>query len=400
MGFKSSLAALLLAVPWTLGHPGEKVPLHAATLPRSLNHCKKRFSEPEFVRKTVEIHGREFSKVRRAFGFEQEHEPMIHKRDYISVNRIDHKSNKTVSWTTDPATLFTDAGACMLTPAVDQGPLYVKGEDVRRNITEGQAGIRMTFVIQVVDYHTCNPVPNAYLDVWSSNATGMYVGVQGYPGMGDPNDASILKGTTLRGVQPTDDHGIAVFDSLIPGHYTGRATHIHTITWLGATKQPNNTITGGNAAHVGQLFFDQPMLTQANTLHPYVTNKQTVTQNVADYYFMAMSNGGDPVLRYSLVGDKLEDGIFAWIRYGIDTTAKKNVDPAAFWTANGGVMNPTGPISQITGGGIFGGGGFGGFPGFGGGGAGGGGGGGFGGFGGGGFGGFGRKKRAAQKKAD
>lgn len=56
---------------------------------------------------------------------------------------------------------------------------------------------------------------------------GIYVGVQGYPGMGDPKDSSILLGTTLRGVQPTDDHGIASFDSLFPGHYTGRATHIH-----------------------------------------------------------------------------------------------------------------------------------------------------------------------------
>lgn len=56
---------------------------------------------------------------------------------------------------------------------------------------------------------------------------GIYVGVQGYPGMGDPKDASILKGTALRGVQPTDDHGVASFDSLFPGHYTGRATHVH-----------------------------------------------------------------------------------------------------------------------------------------------------------------------------
>ena len=45
--------------------------------------------------------------------------------------------------------------------------------------------------------------------------------------MGDPNDAGMLKGTALRGVQPTDDHGIALFDTLVPGHYDGRATHIH-----------------------------------------------------------------------------------------------------------------------------------------------------------------------------
>jgi len=62
----------------------------------------------------------------------------------------------------------------------------------------------------------------------NASLQGIYVGVQGYPGMGDPNDASILQGTTLRGVQPTDSHGIASFDSLFPGHYEGRATHIHS----------------------------------------------------------------------------------------------------------------------------------------------------------------------------
>jgi protocatechuate 3,4-dioxygenase beta subunit len=85
----------------------------------------------------------------------------------------------------------------------------------------------MTLNIQVVDVTGCKPVENAYVDIWSSNATGLYTGVQGYPGMGDPNDASILKGTALRGVQPTDSHGIASFDGLVPGHYQGRATHIH-----------------------------------------------------------------------------------------------------------------------------------------------------------------------------
>jgi hypothetical protein len=45
------------------------------------------------------------------------------KRDYISVSRVDHKSTKTVTKDTDPASLFSDAGACMLMPAVDQGPL-------------------------------------------------------------------------------------------------------------------------------------------------------------------------------------------------------------------------------------------------------------------------------------
>lgn len=47
----------------------------------------------------------------------------IHKRDYISVSKIDHRTNKTVSFGMDPSTLFANSGACMLMPAVDQGPL-------------------------------------------------------------------------------------------------------------------------------------------------------------------------------------------------------------------------------------------------------------------------------------
>jgi hypothetical protein len=49
--------------------------------------------------------------------------PKLRPRDYISVSRIDHKSNKTVSEGMDLSTLFSDAGACMLMPSVDQGPL-------------------------------------------------------------------------------------------------------------------------------------------------------------------------------------------------------------------------------------------------------------------------------------
>jgi hypothetical protein len=39
------------------------------------------------------------------------------------VSKIDHHSNKTVTKGMDLGTLFSDAGACMLMPSVDQGPL-------------------------------------------------------------------------------------------------------------------------------------------------------------------------------------------------------------------------------------------------------------------------------------
>ncbi|KAL2269212.1 hypothetical protein VTJ83DRAFT_4058 [Remersonia thermophila] len=357
MSLKNILASALLAAAPAVAHPGHKDVVPQGPLyRRNLDHCAGKFQEPEFIKRTVEIHGSELARLRRSLGIVEK--AKISPRDYLSVSRIDHKSNKTVTKGMDLSTLFSDSGTCVLTPTVDLGPLYVKGEEIRKDITNGERGVPMTLAIQVIDYRTCQVVPNAWVDIWSSNSTGIYVGVQGYPGMGDPNDASILQGTTLRGVQPTDNHGIASFDSLFPGHYDGRATHIHTVVYIGATRQPNNTITGGRAAQIGQIYFDQSLISAVESLPPYNTNRMPIVQNVNDFLFRQGANGDDPILRYAYINpNNLADGIFAWIRFGVDVNANKPVNPAAFWTENGGVMNPTGPVQP--GGGFFPG-----FPGF------------------------------------
>jgi protocatechuate 3,4-dioxygenase beta subunit len=50
-------------------------------------------------------------------------------------------------------------------------PADVKGEEIRKDITGGEQGIKLTLAIQVVDYKTCQTVPDAYVDIWSSNST-------------------------------------------------------------------------------------------------------------------------------------------------------------------------------------------------------------------------------------
>jgi hypothetical protein len=44
-------------------------------------------------------------------------------RDYRTALQTNHKSDKTVTKGMDPATLFADAGACILMPGVTEGPL-------------------------------------------------------------------------------------------------------------------------------------------------------------------------------------------------------------------------------------------------------------------------------------
>lgn len=87
------------------------------------------------------------------------------------------------------------------------------------------------------------------VDIWSCNSTGVYSGVSA-AGQGG------LKSTFLRGVQVTDSDGVVNFDTLFPGHYSGRASHTHIITHSGATLNPNGTYSGGHISHLSQLFYD------------------------------------------------------------------------------------------------------------------------------------------------
>jgi hypothetical protein len=127
--------------------------------------------------------------------------------------------------------------------------------------------------------------------------------------------------------------------TIFPGHYTSRATHIHVLAHLNGTILPNSTYSGGTVSHVGQIFFDQDLISQVESTAPYNTNTQELTTNANDAIFTQEAVNGDPVVEYSLLGDSIEDGVFAWIAFGVDLTADTTITPAAFLYAEGGVAN-------------------------------------------------------------
>lgn len=163
-------------------------------------------------------------------------------------------------------------------------------------------------------------------------------------GNGNSNDTSNLNNTALRGIQATDSDGVATFESLFPGHYSGRATHIHVVTHVGARKLSNGTIAGGNITHTGQFFFDQDVIDEVNALSPYNEITATVVPNDEDRVFAdeTVTTGSDPVFNYVLLGDSIQDGLFAWITVGVDTTANYTADAASIYYATGGVSESSG----------------------------------------------------------
>jgi protocatechuate 3,4-dioxygenase beta subunit len=174
-------------------------------------------------------------------------------------------------WRTDdagagPAAVASGAVTCVLTPEMTEGPYYVPDEAVRRNITEGLPGTPLALRLTVVNASTCRPIAGANVDVWHANALGVYSGVQGNTG------------TFMRGVQPTNTHGLARFDTVYPGWYTGRAVHIHIKVHL-----------GGNVVHTGQLFFPDSLTDTAYKKAPYSSRPGRDTRNTTDAIFR---NGG------------------------------------------------------------------------------------------------------------
>ena len=87
----------------------------------------------------------------------------------------------------------------------------------------------------------------------------------------------------MRGIQQTSDEGYAQFISIFPGHYTGRATHIHILAHqTDGTLNDNSTYSGSTVTHVGQVFFDQDLITEVEKTEPYASNTQALTTNEED----------------------------------------------------------------------------------------------------------------------
>ncbi|KAH7125289.1 extracellular dioxygenase [Dendryphion nanum] len=346
---KASIISALLAAmvaQQTVAHPGQSHAEHVKEIQqrnaylnshkRSLAHCADKLKARG---NDVAMHNRRSAMVENIRKKRSIKKSYLRARDAESVLNTNHKSNLTgITPDVDSSVLFAGNNSCILTPETTQGPYWVSGELIREDIDEDQEGVPLTVDIQIIDINTCEPVPQAYLEIWHCNSTGVYSGVSA-SGNGNTDDTSNIDATFMRGVQKSDENGVVSFNTLVPGHYTGRTNHIHVMSHLNATALPNNTLSGGAITHVGQMFFDQDLVTLVEAEEPYLSNTQELTTNAEDTIFSEESDGYDPVVEYVLLGDNISEGVFAWIAFGMDSTAAYNISAAAYWTENGGVVN-------------------------------------------------------------
>jgi len=162
-----------------------------------------------------------------------------------------------------------------LSPEVTQGPYYIETEIFRDDIREDQAGVPLALQVTVVDTN-CQPIPDAFVDIWHCNATGTY---SGFTGAGNGVAGSQTDDLTfLRGITVTDDNGLAVIDTIVPGWYAGRATHIHAKVHVPNSNSSVNTTDFDDethTVHTGQFFISEALNEQIALLQPYVQHNST-----------------------------------------------------------------------------------------------------------------------------
>jgi len=144
--------------------------------------------------------------------------------------------------TTTTSTTTTTPGSCVLIPQETVGP-YPLFNDIasasayqRADVTEGKTGVPLNLTLNIVNVNNqCAPILTAMVYIWHCDKDGYYSGY-------NQNGADLRGQTFLRGVQTTDTNGRVTFNTIYPGWYPGRATHIHFRVYLGLALQATSQL--------------------------------------------------------------------------------------------------------------------------------------------------------------
>ncbi|WP_236250574.1 intradiol ring-cleavage dioxygenase [Microbulbifer sp. ALW1] len=196
------------------------------------------------------------------------------------------------------------SGTCTLIPQETEGPypltaVLSNSAMVRSDITEGKTGVPLTLVLNLVDVNNgCAPITNASVYVWHCDKDGRYSGYS-QPGADE-------RGTTYcRGIQDVDSDGMALFETIYPGWYSGRITHIHFQVFL---------FSSSTATATSQIAFPQEITEAVYDSTLYADNGQN--SSVGSFASDNVFSDGVSYQLAEVTGD-LESGYVATLQVGI-----------------------------------------------------------------------------------
>jgi len=215
-----------------------------------------------------------------------------------------------------------EAAGCWLTPATTEGPYYLNGNLVRMDITEGRPGIALRMNINVIDAQ-CNPIPDVLVDVWHCDKEGDYSGYNAFVGQ-----------TFMRGTQITDATGTVFFDTVYPGWYPGRATHIHFKVRLNSFTYVTSQYCFPDT--LNNIIYATPL---------YINRGPNLTTNAADGVFQN-SNPQYLIMNAAPNGTGGYDGNYT-IGINVPTGINDPVEEANGYSLSQNYPNPFNPVTKI-----------------------------------------------------
>jgi protocatechuate 3,4-dioxygenase beta subunit len=167
---------------------------------------------------------------------------------------------------------------CVVTPEITEGPFFIderlNRSDLTRDTTDpgvrSGTPLRLALHVYAVRGAACVPLEGAQVDLWHTDATGLYSDVAQLNTRGQ---------RFLRGYQVTGRAGAVAFSTIFPGWYPGRTPHIHVKV---RTYSPAR-----NVAHelTSQLYFDDAVTNAILARGAYNARGARDTTNARDELF-------------------------------------------------------------------------------------------------------------------
>jgi protocatechuate 3,4-dioxygenase beta subunit len=191
-----------------------------------------------------------------------------------------------------PEPIFRAEPQCTATSAQTLGPCHTGDVPIRSDVTEGVAGLPTRISLRLVEAESCAPVEGADVEIWHTDARGVYSGQAA--AMCNRDDADARSVSFLRGRQISDENGVVSFLTVYPGWYPGRAVHVHL-----------RVLVDDRELLVSQLLFDDALSDLVYDGHPdYAGRPPRQTMNGGDSVFSSSE-----AARFIFDFEKLDTGV-------------------------------------------------------------------------------------------
>lgn len=197
-------------------------------------------------------------------------------------------------------------------------------------------GVPLSLTFTVTDMANDNsPFEGVAIYAWQCDAAGLY----------SMYSEGVEDETYLRGIQATDTGGSATFETIVPGCYAGRWTHIHFEVY----PDVESATTAENAIATSQIAFPQDMLDKIYQLDTYPESAQNLAQLGSLDNDNVFGDGYD--LQMGTFTGDATSGYVGSLAVAIDTTTEPTVStaPGGVGQAGGG-QSPNGNGTPPSGG--------------------------------------------------